>query len=251
MKRIIFIILLALTFQNSLSQKNPSASYPDKPKLVVGIVIDQMRYDFLWRYWNLYGQGGFKRLVNDGFLCEDAQYNYFLPTTAPGHSTIYTGTIPAVHGIVDNYWYERNLKQTIYVATDSSVTTVGNTTPAPSASPFRLMASTITDELKLADKNSKVIGIAQKDRAAIMPAGHLADGAFWFDTKTGNWITSTWYMKQIPSWLEQFNALHKADTYLANDWSLLLPRNQYTASTGDSMSFENPLTGELLPVFPH
>jgi hypothetical protein len=120
-----------------------------------------------------------------------------------------------------------------------------------SSSPVRLLTSTVTDELRLVSKQSKVIGIALKDRSAIMPAGHLSDGSFWFDSGTGNWITSTWYMDQLPSWLQQFNKSGKRDDYLSNDWNLLLPRNTYKSSTKDSVPYEISMPGESLPVFPH
>lgn len=249
MKKALLSAFAIISFiQFSQAQKSTA---PDKPKLVVGIVIDQMRYDFLWRFWDLYGEGGFKRLVNDGYLCRNTHYNYFLTTTAPGHSSIYTGTTPALHGIVENNWYDRESAQDVYCVTDPSTNTVGNEVIAASGSPFRLLTSTVTDELKLASKDSKVIGIALKDRASIMPAGHLPDGAFWFDSKTGNWISSTWYMKDLPSWLQQFNTSRKRDNYLTIDWRLLLPRKEYSMCTNDTVSYEANLPGETLPVFPH
>ncbi|MBX7108333.1 MAG: alkaline phosphatase family protein [Chitinophagales bacterium] len=249
MKRILFIALSFVSFAQLSAAQQSNA--PAKPKLVVGIVVDQMRYDYIWRFWDLYGEGGFKKLVNDGFLCRNTHYNYFLTTTAPGHASIYTGTTPAIHGIVDNGWYDRASGAEIYCVTDPSVNTVGNETAGVSASPFRLESSTITDELKLVSKYSKVIGIALKDRAAIMPAGHLADGSYWFDSKTGNWISSTWYMKALPEWMQQFNRSRKPDAYLLNDWRLLLPRKDYIMCSGDTVPYESSLPGEMLPAFPH
>jgi predicted AlkP superfamily pyrophosphatase or phosphodiesterase len=245
-----FLLLFAFVFTVKFlnAQKN---IYPATPKLVVGIVIDQMRYDFLWRFWDIYGEGGFKRLVNEGFLCRNARYNYFLTTTAPGHSTIYTGTSPAIHGIVDNNWYDRQKSRMIYCASDSVTKTVGNLLTSGGSSPHNLLSSTITDELKLAFKESRVIGLALKDRSAIMPAGHLSDGSFWYDSKTGNWITSTWYMETLPTWLDGFNKSSKKDSYTAADWTLLLPRNKYMECTNDTVPYENTFPGEPLPVFPH
>ncbi len=249
MKSILLFSLTLITLvRYSLAQQNSAA---EKPKLVVGIVVDQMRYDFLWRFWDLYGEGGFKKLVSDGFLCRNMKYNYMLTTTAPGHASIYSGTTPALHGIVDNMWYDRNSGQKIYVVSDPKTIAVGNEMNTASSSPFRLLTSTITDELKLASKNSKVIGIALKDRSAIMPAGHSPDGAFWFDSKTGNWISSSWYMKELPPWVKQFNDSHKRDNYLAVDWKLLLPRAEYSMCTNDTVVYEEPWSEESLPVFPH
>jgi predicted AlkP superfamily pyrophosphatase or phosphodiesterase len=249
-----FLLLVALILigKNSSPQNsNPQPQNFPKPKLIVGIVVDQMRYDLLWRFWDQYSNGGFKRLVNEGFLCRDARYNYLLTVTAAGHSTIYSGTTPSIHGVVDNFYFDRQSNQSVYVMTDTSVRTVGNTTAVIGASPFRLMSTTVTDELKLASRNSKVIGIAEKDRSAIMPAGHLADGAFYFDAKTGNWISSTYYMKKLPDWLDQFNSSKKVNDYVSADWKLLLPRSAYTMCTNDTNAYEHPLTGETLPVFPH
>jgi predicted AlkP superfamily pyrophosphatase or phosphodiesterase len=234
----------------AFAQKNTAAN-PGKPKLVVGIVVDQMRYDFLWRFWDLYGDRGFKRLVNDGFLCQDARYNYFLTTTAPGHSTIYTGTTAAIHGIVDNNWYDRESNKIIYCTTDSMVKPIGIESTAASSSPYRLKTSTITDELKLASKESKVIGIAIKDRSAIMPAGHFPNGSFWFDGVSGNWITSSWYMDNLPDWAKQINQSGEKDKLLADDWKLMLPAASYAPFIIDSNKYENSLPGESTPVFPH
>ncbi len=222
-----------------------------KPKLIVGIVVDQMRYDLLWRFWDQYGTGGFKRLVNEGFLCEDARFNYFLTVTAAGHSTIYAGTTPSIHGVVDNYFFDRASNKEVYVMADTSVRTVGNATAAVGVSPFRLMSTTVTDELKLASVNSKVIGIAEKDRSAMMPAGHFADGAYYFDGSSGNWISSTWYASKLPDWLTQFNSARKVSGYISADWNLLLPRSAYTMCTNDTNTYEHSLPGEALPVFPH
>ena len=164
--------LLLITLSASAQPSTPPYSL-QKPKLIVGIVVDQMRYDLLWRYWNLYGNGGFKRLVNEGFECSNARYNYMLTVTAVGHSTIYAGTTPSIHGIVDNNYYDRSMESDVYVMADTSVRTVGNPGADPGMSPFRLNSTTVTDELKLVSKSSKVIGIALKDRSAMLPAGSL------------------------------------------------------------------------------
>jgi predicted AlkP superfamily pyrophosphatase or phosphodiesterase len=233
------------------AQNTPLPYEVQKPKLIVGIVVDQMRYDILWRYWSLYGNGGFKRLVTEGFECSNTRFNFMSTVTAVGHASIYTGTTPSIHGIVENYYYDRKMKSVTYVVSDTSVRTVGNPVADRGMSPFRLNSTTITDELKLASKNSKVIGIAIKDRSAIIPAGHLADGAYYYDSKTGNWIGSTWYTRQLPAWLEKWNKSKEIEAYLRSDWNLLLPRKSYTMCTGDTTAYEHPLPGETLPVFPH
>jgi len=252
-KKLFCILLLLITAGKIAFAQTANASSENfpKPKLIVGIVVDQMRYDLLWRFWDEFGNGGFKRLVNEGFLFRDARFNYFLTVTAAGHSTIYAGTTPSIHGVVDNFYFDRQSNKTVYVMTDTSVRTVGNATATVGVSPYRLMSTTVTDELKLASRNSKVFGIAEKDRSAMMPAGHFADGAFYFDAKTGNWISSTWYMKKLPGWLEEFNSSKKVNDYVSTDWNLLLPRSAYTMCTNDTNTHEHSLPGETLPVFPH
>lgn len=245
-------LLAAVFFVSFLQLSHAQPANPsEQPKLVVGIVVDQMRYDFIWRFWNLYGEGGFKKLVNDGFLCRNTHFNYFLTTTGPGHTSIYSGTTPAIHGIIDNNWFDRFLGEEVYCVSDSTTMSVGNNPSMKSASPFRMEASTITDELKMASKDSKVIGISLKDRASILPAGHNPDGAFWFDAGSGNWISSTWYMQKLPDWLKQFNDKHAVDHYLESDWKLLLPKQSYSMCTADNTPYEGNLPGETSPVFPH
>jgi predicted AlkP superfamily pyrophosphatase or phosphodiesterase len=175
-------------------------------RLVVGIVVDQMRYDYLSRFKSKFGSGGFNRLVNEGFLCRNAQYSYVPTYTAPGHACVYTGTPPSLNGIVSNDWFDRNAGSIEYCVRDTTVQIVG-ATQGTGMSPKLMLSTTVTDELRKASGyRSKVIGIALKDRGAILPAGHQANGAFWHDPATGNWITSTFYMKELPTWLKTYNA---------------------------------------------
>jgi len=179
----------------------------ERPKLVVGIVVDQMRYDYLIRFKKYYGKDGFNRLTQEGSNFTYAHYNYVPTVTGPGHSSIYTGTTPFYHGIIGNSWYHRKQKQILNCIYDKSEKTVGSDDDTGKASPHNLLTTTITDQLKLATNGkSKVIGISIKDRAAIFPAGHAADAAFWYDHKTGNFITSTYYMNELPQWLIDFNS---------------------------------------------
>ena len=179
-----------------------------KPKLVVGIVIDQMRYDYIYRYWDKLGNDGFKRLVNEGFFCRNTNYNYVPTYTGPGHASIYTGTTPAVHGIISNDWYDKNTTKNLYCAQDNTVTPLGTNALEGKRSPVNMLTTTITDELRISSNmKSKVIGIALKDRSAILPAGHTANAAYWYDlNNTGNWMTSTYYMQNLPQWVKDFNA---------------------------------------------
>jgi predicted AlkP superfamily pyrophosphatase or phosphodiesterase len=250
LSRFLFPLLLLPCFCNSIDAQNATPP-PAPPKLVVGIVVDQMRYDLLYRYWNLYTAGGFRRLVNEGYNCKNTRFNSFQTVTAVGHAGIYTGSIPALHGIVENNFYDRGLKKDVYVMYDENVSTVGNASAQPGMSPMRLMSTTITDELKLSNHRSKVIGIALKDRSAIIPAGRYGDAAYFFDSKTGRWISSTWYLNQLPDWVETFNTSGKVNEYMKTDWNLLLPRSAYTMCTSDTNDYERPFAGEKFPVFPH
>ncbi|TAH00529.1 MAG: alkaline phosphatase family protein [Sphingobacteriales bacterium] len=223
-----------------------------QPKLVVGIVVDQMRWDFLFRYANRYGQGGFKRLLRDGFSCDNTQISYLPTVTAAGHTGVYTGSVPALHGIAGNDWTEQNNGVMKYCTEDSTETTVGSSSVAGQMSPRNLWASTITDELKLATNfKSKTIGIALKDRGAILPTGHTANAAYWFDDLTGNWITSSYYMNQLPAWVNTFNGAKNAEKYNALDWHPLYNIATYTQSEADSNAHEGLFKGEKASVFPH
>lgn len=215
-------------------------------------MVDQMSYDFLVRYQSLYGKGGFNRLLREGFSCENTHFNYVPTYTAPGHASVYTGSVPAINGIIGNEWYNRQTGRPLYCTEDTTVQTVGSTSRAGLMSPRNLLTSTITDQLRLAtNRQARVIGIALKDRGAILPAGHLANAAYWFDSPTGNWITSTYYATSLPQWVQVFNNQKLPDAYLSRPWTPLLPIEQYTASTADDQSFEGNLAGESKPVFPH
>lgn len=224
----------------------------DRPKLIVGITVDQMRNDFIYRFWNKYGEKGFKRLVNGGYYFENAKYSYRPTYTAPGHASIYTGTTPAVHGIVANQWYDRYQKKSVYCAEDESVSTVGSVSDAGKMSPRNMLSTTITDELRLANSfNSKTIGISLKDRGAILPAGHTANGAYWFDSSEGVWISSTYYGEELPDWVKSFNKKERILDLLSEEWTTLLPIKSYTESLADNNPFEAPFATEKKPEFPH
>lgn len=248
-KLFVLLFLPAITF----SQVNSNAlNVPARPKLVVGLVIDQMRWDYLYRYYDLYGNDGFKRLLKDGFSCENTFINYLPSYTAVGHSCIFTGSVPSINGIAGNDWYDKINRKTVYCTDDSTVQGVGSNSDAGKMSPANLLTSTVTDELRLATNfQSKVVGVSLKDRASILPAGHTANAAFWVDDKTGNFISSTYYMQQLPGWVTDFNKKQYIREYLRNSWQTLYPISSYTQSTADDKPYEGKFSGEAKPVFPH
>jgi len=245
MKRILYLFagcFLAIT---------ATAKDTARPKLVVGIVVDQMRWDYLYRYEHHFGPGGFKRLMHEGFRCEQTFLNYLPSFTAPGHTCIYTGSVPAIHGIAGNDWFENG--KSVYCTDDKTVMPVGGSMKWGQMSPRNLLTSTVTDELRLATNlRSRVFGVSLKDRSSILPAGHLANGAFWFDDSTGTFTTSTYYRNKLPSWLREFNSQHPADALLSYDWILMDPASTYTQSTADTNRYEGRFS-KLEPGtgFPH
>lgn len=224
----------------------------DRPKLVVGIVVDQMRQEYLLRYHPKFGNDGFRRLMSDGYMLKNAHYNYVPTYTGPGHASIYTGTTPAIHGIIGNDWYEKVSGKMVNCVEDNRFDGAGAPSVNGKVAPTRLMSTTITDELKLfTNKRAKVIGVAIKDRGAVLPAGHMADGAYWFDKSNGKFISSTFYMEKLPDWVQQFNKKNLAEIYLTQDWKTLLPIDQYTESGPDLSPYERKFSGKDKTVFPY
>lgn len=224
---------------------------PEKPKLIVGIVVDQMRQEYLYRFADRYSDGGFKRMIGEGFMMKNGHYNYIPTYTGPGHASVYTGATPATHGIIGNNWYVRSLDKSIYCAEDSTVYNIGGTPSSGQISPRNLLTTTITDELRFAtNKRSKVVGLAIKDRGASLPAGHLGD-AYWYDSDNGEFMTSSYYKKELPQWVKAFNAQKKPDEYLSQTWETLYPIDTYVQSIDDNNDFEAPFNGKDTPTFPY
>ena len=248
MKNILSGLLILISLV-SFSQNN--AASPAKPKLVVGIVVDQMRWDYLYRYAEKYGQTGFKRLQK-GYNCENTHIPYVPSITGPGHTCVYTGSVPAIHGIIGNEWYDRESRSVVNCVGDTNYKTIGAAGNEGKVSPNRLLTTTVTDELRMATNfHSKVIGIAAKDRGAILPAGHSANAAYFFDGHSGNWVSSSYYMDTLPAWVNSFNAQKMPAKYLAKNWNTLLDIKQYTESTNDDEPYERTFKAEDKPVFPH
>jgi len=243
-------VLVVLAISGSLIAQQPAWQAP--PKLVVGIVVDQMRVDFLYRYWDNFGEGGFKRLVKEGSFQRDAHYDYAPTHTGPGHASIYTGTTPMHHGIVANDMFVRTTGEGLYCVQDDRMTGVGGTGVKGQRSPFNLLSTTLADELeRRTDGRSKTIGVAMKDRSSILPIGRTGDAAYWFFEGTdGHFATSSWYLKELPEWVVDFNAQDLATKYLSNSWDLLLPRERYHQALPDDNPYEEPLAGSLKATLP-
>ncbi len=248
MKKLRLSILLFLLLPLfSIAQDQP----PKKPKLVVGIVVDQMRQEYFYKFESRYTVGGFKRLMKEGFMMKNAHYNYIPTYTGPGHASVYTGSTPATHGIIANNWFVRDLGRMIYCAEDSTVNAVGGTPSNGNISPRNMYTTTISDELRFAsNKRSKVVGIAIKDRGAALPAGHMGD-AYWFDSKTGEFMTSSYYHDQLPTWVKNLNDKKLAQKYLSEKWETLFPIETYVQSIADDNPFEGPFIGMETTAFPY
>lgn len=236
----------------SIAQKKQTSTLP-KPKIVIGIMVDQMRWDYLYRYQNRYTTNGFNTFLKQGFNCQNTFIPYTPTATACGHACVYTGSVPAINGITGNNWWDEKLQKSITSVEDNTVKTVGSNNKEGEQSPKNLKTSTITDQLQLATNfKSKTIGISIKPRASILPAGHLANAAYWYDEKTGKFITSSFYMSQLPAWVEIFNNRKLPDFYYKQGWDLLYPLNTYTNSTNDTADWErSDWMGVDKAVFPY
>lgn len=245
--RFLWLFLLFLTISASAQLKSNN----ERPKLVVGIVVDQMRWDYLYKYYHRYGNDGFKRLLNEGFTVENTMIPYVPTYTAIGHASIYTGSVPAIHGIAGNNFYIRATQKDMYCAQDDSVKGVGLDPDKfdGKMSPRNMLTSTITDELKLAtDFKSKVIGISIKDRGAIMPVGHFGDAAYWM--VDGNWVSSTFYMEDLPKYIKDFNKTDLTKKYIDEGWNTLYPLNTYFDHVKDKNPYEGAFVKGLSIEFP-
>lgn len=241
------LALLAMLFVSSCGLFTKK----QRPRIVIGVVIDQMRWDYLQQFKGLYGKDGFVRIMDKGFSCNETYINYLPSYTAPGHASIYTGSIPAIHGIAGNDWYDKTSGMPVYCVADDSSALVGVNAEGAGMSPVNMLTTTITDELKLATSfKSKVYGISLKDRGSILPAGHLADAAYWYNEKAGGFVSSKFYKNNAPGWLSTFNKRQAGDSMLKLGWSLLLPQSKYSSATSDSNAYEATWSWEQAPTFP-
>lgn len=250
------ILISFLLSQHSFSQRknkdDDDVLLRSRPKLVVGIVVDQMRYDYLTRFYDQFDEGGFKRMVEEGFNCKNNHFNYAPTSTGPGHTSVYTGTTPATHGVIGNNWYDKESDVEVYCASDDRYASVGTTSDAGQMSPHRMTVTTVTDELRLnTQMRGKTIAIALKDRGAVLPGGHTANAAYWFyGGNEGKWITSSYYMDALPKWVNDFNSSGIAQSY-KKGWNTLRDINSYVESGVDDNAFEGLFEGETASSFPH
>lgn len=221
------------------------AQADQRPKIIIGIVVDQMRYDYLQRFEYAYGEDGFKRLMNEGMSFSSMHFNYKPTMTAAGHASIYTGTTPSVHGVVANGWYSREEGDYVYCVKLPSENGM------EVYSPQRMKTNTLADEMKLSlGESSKSFGVSLKDRGAILPAGHMADGAFWFEGDQGGFVSSTYYQKPNPEWLQEFNERDYYQEYLSEGWKLSGPEQLYQA-VADDRAFERAYAENIKAIFPY
>lgn len=248
-----FFLVQCLSAQEVQQDKfNPEIDLSVQPVLVVGVVVDQMRYDYLTRFWDKFGEGGFKKLVSEGFNCRNNHYNYVPTYTGPGHASIFSGAAPETHGIISNNWYNKFEDQVVYCVSDPEMKSIGTKSDAGQMSPHRILTTTVSDENRLhTQMRGKTIGIALKDRGAILPAGHTANAAFWFHGQDeGKWITSSFYADALPEWVRKFNASGKADAYMKK-WEPLYDIKTYVDSGSDINDFEGGFEGKKDTGFPY
>lgn len=249
------ILLCTLLSLSANAQNAQKPTNNTKPRLVVGIMVDQMRWDYVNKFKKHFSSAnGFLRFLNEGATCDFTMIPYVPTVTAVGHASVYTGSVPSINGISGNNWFDNYTQKSVYCVDDNSVNSVGiDNSPAGKMSPVNLWTTTIGDELKIATNfKSKVIGLSIKDRGAILPAGHSADGAFWYDSKSGNFISSTYYAKQLPSWVTNYNNQHRVDTLYSKGWNLSIAKSVYEANCDqDENEYESTPLGKEQKAFPY
>ena len=250
----LFLFLSVFSCKNSTdsSTSSNSGETASQPKLVVGVVVDQMRFDYLNRFKNKYTSNGFSRLINQGYSCNNHHFNFIPTYTGPGHASIFTGTTPSVHGIIGNNWYDKETNKTVYCTTDQDYTPVGAASEYGQVSPRNMKVTTLADQNRLfTQMKGKTIGVSIKDRGAVFPSGHTANGAYWFEgSDEGKWMTSSYYMDTLPQWVIDFNAPSKISNYVKT-WNTLYDINLYGESGPDASDYEQGFKGKSTPEFPY
>jgi predicted AlkP superfamily pyrophosphatase or phosphodiesterase len=223
-------------------------SHAASPKLVVAILVDQLRYDYLERFKDQFGKGGFRLLMEEGAFLTFAHYNYCPTVTGPGHASFLSGAPPSVHGIIGNDWFDKRTGKSLNCVSDPDVEGVGASGSVGKRSPRNFAGSNLADEMRLRYR-SKVVGVSLKDRGAILPAGKRPTGAYWFDSASGNFITSTYYMAALPTWVDAFNARKVPENFIGQTWTRLLPEGSY--QWADELPGEGTISGDRSKAFDH
>ena len=251
MKAIVVLGFILLFLGGPTTAQNNEPLNSDKPKVVIGIVVENMRPDYIQRYWDKFQSNGFKKIYTQGAVCKNVKLTLHEQNYASGTATLFTGVHPSIHGIVSNTWYDRLKKKEIDSTEDDYYFTVGADTKAGAASPQNLLSTTLTDNLKiLSGGKAKIFSAALNRESAIFAAGHAADGAYWFDTESGRMISSSFYVSTFPDWVRLFNSENYADIYSHRTWTTLLPETEYTESLRDDYLLERGYFGEF-NTFPH
>ena len=251
MKAIVVLGFILLFLGGPTTAQNNEPLNSDKPKVVIGIVIENMRPDYIQRYWDKFQSNGFKKIYTQGAVCKNVKLTLHEQNYASGTATLFTGVHPSIHGIVSNTWYDRLKKKEIDSTEDDYYFTVGADTKAGAASPQNLLSTTLTDNLKiLSGGKAKIFSAALNRESAIFAAGHAADGAYWFDTESGRMISSSFYVSTFPDWVRLFNSENYADIYSHRTWTTLLPETEYSESLRDDYLLERGYFGEF-NTFPH
>ena len=247
----VFLFLSIFSCKTSLEAPIFKSS-TNKPKLVVGVVVDQMRFEYLNRFKNKYSSQGFLRLMNEGYSCNNHHFNYIPTLTGPGHASIFSGTTPSVHGIIGNDWYDKTTERTVYCTTNNKYAPVGVDAKYGKVAPTNLKVTTVADQNRIfTQMRGKTIGVSIKDRGAVFPAGHTANGAYWFEgLNEGKWMTSSYYMDALPKWVVDFNAPSNISKYVKT-WNTLYDINLYQESGPDNSNYEKGFNGKANPVFPY
>lgn len=242
MKHFFSILISLILVSNILFAQNKQTE--QRPRLIVGIVINQMRYDQINKYWKKYSNSGFKLLINNGTNCKNVHYNYLNINSASGYATISCGSYPSQHGIINLSWFDRLRTKEIYCVEDSKEKTVG-TIFGTGKSPKNLSSISWTDQLRISTfKMSKVYSVSMEDYASILSGGKLANAAYWFNEQTGKWVTSSYYMDSLKSWVQKFNSKQFTNIYLSRTWNTTFPISKYTESLSDATSYEIGFFGE-------
>ena len=247
----LFLLLSIFSCNTSLEVSSHKVSN-NKPKLVVGVVVDQMRFEYLNRFKNKYSSQGFLRLMNEGYSCNNHHFNYIPTLTGPGHASIFSGATPSVHGIVGNDWYDKTKESTVYCTSDSKYIPVGAAAKYGKVAPTNLKVTTVADQNRIfTQMKGKTIGVSIKDRGAIFPSGHTANGAYWFEgLDEGKWMTSSYYMDELPEWVRKFNTRSNISNYVKT-WNTLYDISVYQESGPDNSNYEKGFNGKASPVFPY